>query len=331
MALAIVMKPYGIRSHHKDNVTLRYLPSKPPGLKPSTPQSAAQILPKVSSAGVLCQTHSCDRRPSVSTSAQGGSDGNAPPADPAPIESPPASPAKTDLDGFIVRPAWITLMGATALTVIASDIFLSGSPHMLAPVDTAMATWVETNMPVTEDSRLLAKLLSNLPITLAMVGICVTGLASGLQRPRASLQRLSAAFVILTAPGWTITSKDFPVVDVLKHIFKRNRPAFGLEHSSTFSFPSGHTFVCLFLLGIIAIMAHTPDKPAFDVKPAAAVTAAIRRNTTPLMCLAAVTATGRVLSDVHWVSDTMAGAAAATTMLGLTLLLLEALDNSKDS
>lgn len=128
--------------------------------------------------------------------AKGGSNGDAPPADPAPAGSVEAA-----VEVFGIRPAWMTLLGVAAFSVIASDVFLSGSPHLLAPVDTAVASWVETNMPVTEDGRFVAKSLSNLPITLAMVGIGVTSLASGLQRPRATLQRLAAVAVVFTAPG----------------------------------------------------------------------------------------------------------------------------------
>jgi hypothetical protein len=61
-----------------------------------------------------------------------------------------------------------------------------------------------------------------------------------------------------------------------------------------------HTFCCLFFLGAMIIIASTSGKAAYDVKPAAAVTTAITHNRTPLLSLAAITAIGRVLSDVHW-------------------------------
>lgn len=329
MALSALMKAHGICSqrifHNAPSCNRR---PKPLGSQPHASKvNAKSILePYHLKYRQLGQVHSVNRRPRACTSAKGGSDGDSAPIDPAPVD---AAPAVSERLRF--SPGLVTLTGAAAFTAIASDIFLPGSPHLLAPLDTTVASWVETNMPVTEDGRFWARFLSNFPITLALVGIAVASLASGVQRPMATLQRLSAAIAVLTAPGWTITSKDFPVVDILKNLFTRNRPAFGLEHSSTFSFPSGHTFVCLFLLGTIAIMARTTGKQVFEVKAAAAVTAVIKRYTLPLLCFAAVTATGRILSDVHWVSDTMAGAAAATTMLGFTLILLEALDKGSDT
>lgn len=193
--------------------TLHRLQPQPPALIFSALQADALTSFSHSSSGLLRRAYRHNRRHCLFLHAKGGSDRNAPPADAPPAEAPPADPApalassvEAAVEVFGLRPALMMLLGAAAFTVIALDVLLPGSLHVLAPVDTAVASWVQTNMPVTKDGRFVAKMLSNLPITLAMIGIGVTSLASGLQRPRATLQRLAAVTIVLTAPGAILLS-----------------------------------------------------------------------------------------------------------------------------
>mmetsp|Transcript_922 Transcript_922/g.2806 ORF Transcript_922/g.2806 Transcript_922/m.2806 type:complete len:328 (-) Transcript_922:1210-2193(-) len=223
-----------------------------------------------------------------------------------------------------LSPQSIALLGSAAFCIIAADIFAPG-PHLLAPLDLFIAQWVEST---DLQQKQLAKLLSNGPITIATVGVVVTTLAAGIQRPLLTIQRISTALAVWTFPGWTLTNKDVPVIDVLKHVFRRNRPAFGLEHSSTFSFPSGHTFVCVFFLGVALLMAREASREAsFPNAPAESVLTWVRRSSVPIFSLALVTAFGRVLSDVHWCSDTMGGASVATALIGVSFLIQDSLEN----
>jgi hypothetical protein len=52
----------------------------------------------------------------------------------------------------------------------------------------------------------------------------------------------------------------------------------------------------------------------------------IRRNQALLWLLVGVTATGRLLSDVHWLSDTIAGAALAIATVSLVAVLLGSIE-----
>lgn len=81
--------------------------------------------------------------------------------------------------------------------VAQADIFAPG-PHLLAPLDLFIAQWVEST---DLQQKQLAKLLSNGPITIATVGVVVTTLAAGIQRPLLTIQRISTALAVWTFPG----------------------------------------------------------------------------------------------------------------------------------
>jgi len=64
-----------------------------------------------------------------------------------------------------------------------------------------------------------------------------------------------------------------------------------------------HTFTAFFFVGCAILLASARAADGSS----SPVSAFIRRNSAPLLVLGGVTAVGRVLSDVHWASDTMAG------------------------
>jgi len=89
---------------------------------------------------------------------------------------------------------------------------------------------------------------------------------------------------------------------VLKSAIQRARPS---ELASSFSFPSGHTSMSAFLWTAALLVLLPRAAPG-------AFAAARDRGLRPAVAAAAVTgatAACRVLADVHWLSDTAAGAA----------------------
>lgn len=143
-------------------------------------------------------------------------------------------------------------------------------------------------------------------------------------------------------------------VSLLKHSFQRLRPA--PELHSTFSFPSGHTTAAVFLVGVLLYLllpvalgqqraaapigsTSSSDSSGSVQQLAAASTSTIsgggtgaaagaaawqvaflqRRGAAVAGC-AGLTAAGRVLSDAHFVSDTLAGACLGTALVAATAL-----------
>jgi membrane-associated phospholipid phosphatase len=135
---------------------------------------------------------------------------------------------------------------------------------------------------------------------------------------------------------------DPPLVATLKDAFARVRPS-TLHH--TYSFPSGHTSAAVFIVGALVVVllpltvqllqkkaASSSNNPSSsslsqqsDGSDGNAVAAETRSNTWAGLDMwgalgvwgAAwvVTATGRVLADAHWVTDTWAGGMLAVAVV----------------
>jgi undecaprenyl-diphosphatase len=79
-----------------------------------------------------------------------------------------------------------------------------------------------------------------------------------------------------------------------------------------YGFPSGHTFVTLVALGLLAWIAGRRASPA---RRAALMAAAVVG--------AVVTAASRLILDMHWLSDVVGGLAAGTVWLNATIAVAE--------
>jgi hypothetical protein len=104
---------------------------------------------------------------------------------------------------------------------------------------------------------------------------------------------------------------------------------------------SGHTTAATFICGTLLFLLLPLALQAMDEQAATQAAAAARRQQPgPLRQAAAwleqqrwrlwgaaagVTATGRVLADAHWCSDTLAGACLGAALTSLTVLLAECL------
>jgi membrane-associated phospholipid phosphatase len=151
--------------------------------------------------------------------------------------------------------------------------------------------------------------------------------------------------------GGTILHGDPYLVQVIKEVFQRSRP---IENYSTYAFPSGHTTSASFVLGTLLYIIVPALLEAYNVPQQR--TGSIGNNTTKnsstrsakisiindkvennvattalnavqknriffwILCTA-ITASGRVVADVHWSTDVMAGACLGTGLVALTVLL----------
>ena len=160
---------------------------------------------------------------------------------------------------------------AAVFALTAFDVLGSPSLHLLAHIDAAAHEFVVSHFPATAEARFAANAVSDVPIATAVAAAAIAGLASGVHAPLRTLRRAALAAAAFFAPGehhcllilaldcsqlllyqaaeaacrrwcrsgWGLTVKDVPLIDLLKHAFRRARPGYGFEHSSTFSMPSG--------------------------------------------------------------------------------------------
>ncbi|MEO8546587.1 MAG: phosphatase PAP2 family protein [Burkholderiaceae bacterium] len=126
---------------------------------------------------------------------------------------------------------------------------------------------------------------------------------------------LAAAFVVITAGGACLNR-------LLKALFARTRPVHdhGYAIADGWSFPSGHSSGSLLVYGLIGylVVRHTPR--VWHI-PAA----------TSCMLLLVLVGSSRVLLQVHYFSDVLAGWAVAAAWLSLSVAGLEAVRRSRSS
>lgn len=221
------------------------------------------------------------------------------------------------------------LVCACAFSVFGLTAFdvLGPSLHLLAPLDTAAQGFVASHWPVSAEARSIANAVSNTPIAVAVAAAAAAGVASGVHTPLRTLRRAALVASLYFAPGWGLTPKDVPLMDLLKHAFRRARPGFGLTHSATFSMPSGHTFAAFFWVSCAVLLASSRSSDGST----SGVADFIRRNQTALWALGGVTATGRLLSDVHWLSDTLAGGSLAVGVVSLAACILAGVETQSST
>eukprot|EP00884_Botryococcus_braunii_P022079 jgi/Botrbrau1/8555/Bobra.0359s0019.1 len=244
------------------------------------------------------------------------------PGVPLPQETEPEAVAVLEHTLHDLRVAAIAL---AAFGVIAWDVNARDSPHWLvqhvdAPVQAAVAQSLPSQWWVTEG------LLSDLSI---VGSVLIMGLVSFELLLQGSKWKglLGAWGLVLLMVGGDFTCREMHVVYLLKSIFRRVRPS---ELHHTFSFPSGHTTHAVFLAGAALFLfvplllasyreaesAGNVDWAAEGRGTGAPFWEALYRNALPLWAAAGLTtAVGRVLGNVHWVSDTLAGAFLAVGLV----------------
>jgi undecaprenyl-diphosphatase len=183
---------------------------------------------------------------------------------------------------------------------VAADV-VNGGP--LSELDVDVATWVARSMP--SWAEWLARPFTWLGGALGVTAV-VTGVTVWLLERRA---RAEAALLVVVAVGIQV------LVFTGKDAYSRPRPDVGsaIRLPSSFSFPSGHAATGIAVFGLLGLFAAT--------------IARTRRQRVTAICagfaMGALIGASRVVLDVHFVSDVLAGAALGLAWLAACLLVTE--------
>lgn len=135
-------------------------------------------------------------------------------------------------------------------------------------------------------------------------------------------------FILFFACLFLISKKDYKLtllfficnytsygtVEFIKDIIKRHRPPFELQplhHPENFSFPSGHSFEIVILLGLLCYIfyKYIPNK--------------IIKNTFFIVCVIMIILVGlsRIILGVHYPTDVLAGFMLGITFVSLVIMI----------
>jgi membrane-associated phospholipid phosphatase len=119
----------------------------------------------------------------------------------------------------------------------------------------------------------------------------------------------------LLAAAWAVTTLSGGLLNrVLKSIFERSRPFHdhGLTAVEGWSFPSGHASGSMLIYGLLAYVVVRSTPPAWHIPAALAGIA-----------LVVFVGSSRVLLQVHYLSDVLAGYASAAAWIAICIAALE--------
>jgi membrane-associated phospholipid phosphatase len=119
----------------------------------------------------------------------------------------------------------------------------------------------------------------------------------------------------LLAAAWVVTTLSGAVLNrLLKAIFERSRPLHdhGLTAVEGWSFPSGHASGSMLIYGLLAYVVVRSTPPAWHIPAALAGIA-----------LVVFVGSSRVLLQVHYLSDVLAGYASAAAWIAICIAALE--------
>jgi undecaprenyl-diphosphatase len=193
----------------------------------------------------------------------------------------------------------VVLAGVGAFALLAWAYARDG---LISEVDSEVAAWVAAHVPTW--AEWLARPFSWLGGWIGVTLLAVSAAAMLLRRRRWA----DAVLVVVTLAGIQLLTTG------LKQVFERSRPDDGsaIPLPPSYSFPSGHAGTAAAFFGALTLLA------------AAAVPAGRRR----LLVLGAGAATAlaigasRIVLNVHYVSDVLAGFALGLAWLALCLLAL---------
>eukprot|EP01025_Chloroclados_australasicus_P059586 TRINITY_DN7539_c0_g1_i1.p1 TRINITY_DN7539_c0_g1~~TRINITY_DN7539_c0_g1_i1.p1 ORF type:complete len:313 (-),score=4.62 TRINITY_DN7539_c0_g1_i1:1482-2420(-) len=199
----------------------------------------------------------------------------------------------------------IGIIGGLGFGLISMDVFNSSSAHMFAVLDTTVHTWVLQNCP--EQVELFSdQVISNIPIGIGVLGCCFCSTNILLQRDRNSIRNL-VALIPFFVLGFGYYDGHFKAGGVaanfLKTVFHRTRPS---EFLHSFAYPSGHSSTATFMLGMFLIVL-LPMITSSEYTSNRFVKFLLNNRYKLWLSGWAVTASGRLLADVHWASDVCAG------------------------
>ncbi|GBF91401.1 hypothetical protein Rsub_04141 [Raphidocelis subcapitata] len=245
----------------------------------------------------------------------------------------PAAPAgdRADAGAARLQAALCTPLAAAAFLGLAAATAAALAAPPLAAADAAAHAAVAAGTTAEWRACFAERALSNAAIDASLAGWALLTLAALAAAPLRAAAPLAVAWAAYAGAAGAVGERDPPLVAALKAAFARARPSNELHHS--FSFPSGHATAAAFTAAVL-LFALLPlaarcvrgrlggggGGGAARLPDAAAI---------PLWLAAwGATALGRVLSDSHWVSDTLAGGALGTAVALAVAVAAERLDSA---
>ena len=197
----------------------------------------------------------------------------------------------------------VVAVSGAALVAVSIDV---NTLHVVAPsIDDAARHWASNHAAGNENS--LGRVLSDIAPGLGVP--CAAASLALVARRGADALRIVAPLGV----GFGAFVQGFS--GVLKDATQRIRP--DPLHHSTYSFPSSHTASATFLAGaFLAVLVPAlldDDDEAFWVWTPQTITS--------VAGITALTAAGRILTESHFLSDTLAGAFLGIGALGATALV----------
>ena len=197
----------------------------------------------------------------------------------------------------------VVAVSGAALVAVSIDV---NTLHVVAPaIDDAARTWASNHAAGNENS--LGRVLSDIAPGLGVP--CAAASLALVARRGADALRVVAPLGV----GFGAFVQGFS--GVLKDATQRVRP--DPLHHSTYSFPSSHTASATFLAGaflavLVPALLGDDEEEFWTWTPTTVASVA---------GVTALTATGRILTESHFLSDTLAGAALGIGALGATALV----------
>jgi len=159
------------------------------------------------------------------------------------------------------------------------------------------------------------RVLSDAPLAGCLAG-SVGAAAAALLRGGEGARRVRAQVVACSLVAAAGASPGAPLSNALKELFQRTRPS---ELYSSYAFPSGHSLAAAFLAGtffcVLLPLALEEEGP-----PGEAPAGYPHPRGWQLAAWAATVATvgsGRLLMDVHWLTDVLGGGSLGTGLVAL--------------
>jgi undecaprenyl-diphosphatase len=200
--------------------------------------------------------------------------------------------------GRVVAPRLIvSLLALAVFAVVAGDVVNPERGDLVPMLDHALRAMMSASGSVAGVQAAAAGLSWVTGKGLALVVLAATAVLWRARRP--------AEVVVLIAG----TTSAWAASGLLKTLLAIPRPH---PVAAQYGFPSAHTFVTLVALGLIAWSAG---------RRASATER--RRLTTAAVVVAVLTGVSRLVLDMHWLSDVVAGLACGTVWLNASIALAE--------
>lgn len=186
-----------------------------------------------------------------------------------------------------------------AFALITYDIFLGN--NFVSNLDTFVEQWIHQNIPEMIQSNFFDKFISSLFLVFPLVTWFSLNLIHIKNAIKKSKFQIITKNVIRDGEMAIVIGLNLIGTIVLKNLLKRERPR--IIELSVLSYPSIHTFMAVLLTGLL-IYIKLPQVFGYDYENQIY----LKKNLNYIWIASGIiTALGRVLSNSHWLSDTVAG------------------------